>query len=51
MLYRFFRVTTGLSGSMLTPPEEYLRRNGLELRERLVYDWGLLYSDWWRLGD
>jgi ubiquinone/menaquinone biosynthesis C-methylase UbiE len=48
MLYRFFRVTTRLSATVLTPPDDFLRRNGFELRQRHVYDWRLLHSDWWR---
>ncbi|HWD92442.1 MAG TPA: class I SAM-dependent methyltransferase [Verrucomicrobiae bacterium] len=51
MLYRFFRVTTGLPGSVLTPPDDFLRQNGFALRERRLYDWELLHSDWWRLPD
>jgi ubiquinone/menaquinone biosynthesis C-methylase UbiE len=48
MLYRFFRLATRLSATELTPPDVFLQRNGFELRERQVHDWGLLHSDWWQ---
>jgi ubiquinone/menaquinone biosynthesis C-methylase UbiE len=51
MLYRFFRVMTGLSARVLTTPDVFLQKNGFTLRERQVYDWGMLYSDWWRAAD
>jgi ubiquinone/menaquinone biosynthesis C-methylase UbiE len=47
-LYRFFRVMTGLSATVLTRPDVFLQQNGFTLRERRVYDWGMLYSDWWQ---
>ena len=49
MLYRFFRVMTGLSARVLTTPDIFLQRNGFELQKRQVYDWGMLYSDCWQL--
>lgn len=51
MLYRFFRLATRLSAAELTPPDIFLQRNGFELRERQVHDWGLLHSDWWQRGE
>ncbi|HEX4263858.1 MAG TPA: class I SAM-dependent methyltransferase [Verrucomicrobiae bacterium] len=51
MLYRFFRITTQLPGAELIPPDDFLQRNGFELKKRQVYDWGLLHSDWWQLGE
>jgi ubiquinone/menaquinone biosynthesis C-methylase UbiE len=48
MLYKFFRVATRLSAAELTPPDVFLQRNGFELHERQVHDWGLLHSDCWQ---
>jgi hypothetical protein len=49
MLYRFFRLATRLPATSLTPPDAFLQQNGFALRERRVYDWGLLHSDRWQL--
>lgn len=49
-MYRFFRVVTRLPAAALTPPDDFLRRQGFQLREREVRDWGLLHSDWWQRG-
>jgi ubiquinone/menaquinone biosynthesis C-methylase UbiE len=49
LLYRFFRMMTGLPASTLTPPDVFLEQQGFTLREREVYDWGLLYSDRWQM--
>jgi hypothetical protein len=40
---------TGLPASTLTPPDVFLEQQGFTLREREVYDWGLLYSDRWQM--
>jgi ubiquinone/menaquinone biosynthesis C-methylase UbiE len=48
MLYRFFRVVTRLPATALTSPDPFLEQCGFELRERAVYDWELLHSDWWQ---
>ena len=48
LLYRFFRVATRLPARALTPPDIFLERQGFKLREREIYDWELLHSDWWR---
>jgi ubiquinone/menaquinone biosynthesis C-methylase UbiE len=47
-LYRFFRVMTRLSAAELASPDAFITRQGFTLREREVYDWGLLRSDWWQ---
>ena len=47
LLYRFFRITTGLHARELTPPDSLLEINGFQLRERRIVDFGLLHSDWW----
>jgi ubiquinone/menaquinone biosynthesis C-methylase UbiE len=48
LLYRFFRIATGLPATTLTPPDVFLEQHGFKLREREVYDWGLLHSDRWQ---
>ena len=47
-MYRFFRVMTRLPATELTAPDAFLAEHGFALRERDVYDWGLLRSDWWQ---
>jgi len=32
----------------LTPPDEFLLKNGFALRDRQTFDWGLLHSDLWQ---
>ncbi len=46
-LYAFFRRVTGLSGSRIIPPENFLPPHGFRLRERVLSEWGLLHADWW----
>ncbi|HTJ01117.1 MAG TPA: class I SAM-dependent methyltransferase [Dongiaceae bacterium] len=46
-LYLFFRQTTRLPASHLTPPDPYLSARGFVLRARRKFDWGLLHSDLW----
>jgi hypothetical protein len=46
-LYAFFRATTGLSASRLTPPEKYLTGAGFRLRERRLESFGFAYADLW----
>jgi ubiquinone/menaquinone biosynthesis C-methylase UbiE len=48
LMYRFFTVVTQLPAGTLTPPDSLLQRHGFSLREREVYDWELLHSDWWQ---
>jgi ubiquinone/menaquinone biosynthesis C-methylase UbiE len=50
MMYRFFRVATGISARRLVAPDALLRRNGFELRRRVESEWGLLRADWWQRG-
>lgn len=47
-MYRFFRAVTRLPATELIPPDAFLSQQGFTLREREVYDWGLLHSDWWQ---
>ncbi|MEQ1860281.1 MAG: class I SAM-dependent methyltransferase [Chthoniobacteraceae bacterium] len=49
-LYRFFRWTTHIDATQIAPPDAFLERHGFMLRERRVFDWGLLHSDWWIAG-
>jgi SAM-dependent methyltransferase len=46
-MYLFFRVAARLSATRLTPPDELLERGGFALRERRLFEWGLLHSDLW----
>lgn len=48
VMYFFFQRATGLPAARLTPPDECLGRNGFVLRERRVFEWGLLHSDLWQ---
>lgn len=50
LLYRFFRIVTGLRAKALIPPEPYLREVGFILNRRKTHEWGLLKSEWWRRG-
>ena len=47
MMYLFFRWATSLPASELTPPDALLTQCGFQLRERQVFEWGLLHSDLW----
>jgi len=47
LLYAFFRVTTGLSASRLTPPDSFLETAGFYLVERRLNNFGLVHSDLW----
>ncbi|MBK1881517.1 methyltransferase domain-containing protein [Luteolibacter pohnpeiensis] len=47
MLYGFFRTVTNLSADRLTPPDGILRRAGYSIKERRIFEAGLLHSDWW----
>jgi len=49
LMYRFFEAVTRLPASALTPPDVFIERHGFKLREREVFDWGLLHSDRWQL--
>jgi len=48
LMYFFFQRATRLPAARLTPPDESLRRSGFVLRERRVFEWGLLHSDLWQ---
>ncbi len=47
-MYSFFRHFTGLSGSRITPPENFFPARGFCLQARVLSDWGLLHTDWWK---
>jgi ubiquinone/menaquinone biosynthesis C-methylase UbiE len=47
VLYLFFRGAVGLAAAELTCPDAWLIENGFTLRERRVFEWGLLRSDLW----
>ena len=47
LLYAFFRLTTGLSASRLTPPDPFLETAGFRLVERRLNNFGLIHSDLW----
>ena len=49
LMYRFFKAVTRLPASALTAPDVFIERHGFKLREREVYDWGLLRSDRWQI--
>ncbi len=48
LMYAFFRRVTGLPARRLTPPDDWLRRNGFQPAGRSELDWGLVRSDVWR---
>jgi ubiquinone/menaquinone biosynthesis C-methylase UbiE len=47
LMYWFFRVITKLPARHLTPPDQFLTAQGFSLRERKVFELGLLHTDWW----
>jgi len=47
LMYGFFRVTTGLSASQLTPPDAFLEAGGFRLASRRLANFGLAHSDLW----
>jgi ubiquinone/menaquinone biosynthesis C-methylase UbiE len=47
-MYLFFGWATALPAARLTPPDEMLTKHGFVLRERRVFEWGLLHSDLWQ---
>jgi ubiquinone/menaquinone biosynthesis C-methylase UbiE len=47
LMYAFFRAATHLPARQLTPPDEFLKAHGFELRKRKVSEWGLLHTDRW----
>jgi len=46
-MYAFFRFSTGLAASKLTPPDKFLAANGFELMNRRLANFGLIHSDLW----
>ena len=48
VMYAFFRTAVQLDAQRLTPPDASLQANGFSLRERRLYEWSLLHSDWWQ---
>lgn len=48
VLYAFFRLTTGLSASHLTPPDTFLEVAGFRLVKRRLNNFDLVHSDLWR---
>jgi SAM-dependent methyltransferase len=48
LLFRVFRLTTGLAASRLTPPDDYLRAVGFGLVARREWSLGLVHSDLWQ---
>jgi ubiquinone/menaquinone biosynthesis C-methylase UbiE len=49
-MYLFFRWAAGLPAVRLTPPDLLLARSGFVLRDRRIFEWGLLHSDLWERG-
>jgi ubiquinone/menaquinone biosynthesis C-methylase UbiE len=47
LLYRFFSVVSRLRAQELIAPDALLGDAGYRLKERKVFEWGLLKSDWW----
>jgi ubiquinone/menaquinone biosynthesis C-methylase UbiE len=50
-MYLFFRWFTHLPAECLTAPDALLAQNGFVLRERRLFEWGLLHSDLWARGE
>lgn len=46
-MYSFFRATTRLSATRLTPPDGFLCLAGFQLVERRLFNLGLIHSDLW----
>ena len=46
-MYLFFGWTTGLPADRLTSPDPSLVRRGFVLRQRHLFEWGLLHADLW----
>jgi ubiquinone/menaquinone biosynthesis C-methylase UbiE len=47
MLYAFFKLTTRIPASCLTPPDSYLTGAGFKLRKRRLDNFGFAHSDIW----
>ena len=48
LLFTFFRLTTRLAASHLTPPDDYLRAAGFRLVQSREWSLGLVHSDLWQ---
>jgi ubiquinone/menaquinone biosynthesis C-methylase UbiE len=48
VMYSFFRRVAKIRARRVTTPDELLRREGFELRNRTSAEWGLLHSDRWQ---
>jgi Methyltransferase domain len=46
-LYLFFKLTTSLSASWLTPPDKFLANAGFKLSDRRLFSFGFAYADLW----
>lgn len=47
IMHLFFQRVVHLSAAELTPPDPYLQDTGFTLRERRLFEWGLLHGDLW----
>ncbi len=50
ILYRFFRIVTGINAHHLVTPDTMMKQAGFIRHQRQTYDFGLLKSEWWRRG-
>ncbi len=50
-LYLIFKVTTSLSASRLTPPDNFLLNAGFKLSDRRLLNFGFAHADLWSRGD
>lgn len=50
MLYAFFKLTTSLSASWLTPPDNFLTKAGFKLVDRRQMNFGFAHADLWSRG-
>jgi ubiquinone/menaquinone biosynthesis C-methylase UbiE len=50
MLYVFFKLTTALSATWLTPPDNLLANSGFKLSDRRLLSFGFAHADLWSRG-
>lgn len=50
MLYAFFKLTTALSATWLTPPDNLLADSGFKLSDRRLLSFGFAHADLWSRG-
>ena len=48
LLYLFFKLTTSLQASWLTPPDNLLTDSGFKLSDRLLLSFGFAHADLWQ---